>query len=138
MCGAVEFTVAGVSNDFGTCYCDACRKWASLGFMSTAADLNNMNIRNADSIQVIDSSAWADRSFCGSCGSPLWYRMKGEDGKATAIYLSVGLLDDISDMSLTLELYIDKKPKSLGPAVAPKTMTEAEILAAYAPGNAET
>lgn len=137
MCGAVEFTVTHLSDEFGTCYCDACRRWSGSGFMGVQADLRNVTLTNADSIKTIDSSPWADRSFCKNCGSALWYRLKGEDGKGSEIFLAVGLLDDISDLSLTQELFIDKKPKPLGPAVAQKTMTEAEVLAAYAPGNAE-
>lgn len=137
MCGAVRFTATNVASDFGTCYCDACRRWTSTGYSGVSADLSNLDIEGEDSIAVVDSSPWADRAFCKKCGSVLWYRQKGEDGTSTEISLSVGTLDGIGGMRRTLELFVDKKPEFLGPAVAERTLTEAQVMEMYAPKDAE-
>ncbi len=77
------------------------------------------------------SSDWATRSFCGSCGSPLWYRLdSGVDG--TGDYeVALGLFDDPNGFTLEQEIFIDCKPDSYALAGDHKRMTRAEAFAAF-------
>jgi hypothetical protein len=80
-------------------------------------------------VRVYRSSEWAERAFCDTCGSSLYYRLvEGGD-----MYLSAGVLDDQSDLELTSQIFIEEKPAYYTFANQTKTMTGAEVFAAAAP-----
>ena len=74
------------------------------------------------------SSDWAERAFCGTCGSALWYRLTIEGMENEPYQVSAGLFENAADLDLTLEVYIDKKPSGYAFAGDRKRMTEAEVL----------
>ncbi|MNC79395.1 hypothetical protein D3C75_1318640 [compost metagenome] len=74
-----------------------------------------------------ESSAWAERGFCGKCGTRLLYRLK--NGKFDS--LSVGVLEGDTDWVFDLQVYIDEKPAYYCFANQTKTMTGAEVEALF-------
>ena len=128
LCGAVQIAVANMGHDLGVCHCDNCRRWtgvASVGFGVAEADLT---IKGAENIAAYQSSDWAERCFCKICGSSLWYHLTIPD-QAQTHYISVGLLDDASGMSIGHELFYDRKPDAIAFACDSKKTTKAEFLA---------
>ena len=78
-----------------------------------------------DHITVYDSSAWAERGFCRSCGTHLFYRLK--DTREHMI--PVGAFAEDEGLSLTLQVFTDEKPSWYHFAEKTKEMTGAEIFA---------
>lgn len=132
LCGAVEFTASDVKTHIGACHCGMCRKWG--GGPLLAVDCGaDVNFSDTDNIAVYASSEWAERGFCKQCGSHLFYRFKGNGTHMMA----AGLFDDDSVFVLDHQVFVDNKPEYYSFAEKTHDMTEAEILAEFAPSPAE-
>jgi hypothetical protein len=89
----------------------------------------DIEIEGRDQVRVYRSSDWAERAFCGTCGTSLYYRLVETGGHS----LSAGILDDQSDLTLVSQIFIDENPAYYTLANQIKTMTGAEVFAAFAP-----
>jgi len=132
LCGAVAFEAMFSDTRYGACHCGMCRRWTGGPFFARKADRLTIT-QGAGALLVYRSSEWAARVSCGTCGASLWYQM-GEGEDATRI-VAVGALDDQSDMVLASEIFIDCKPAGYALAGDLKRMTEAEVIAAFAPSS---
>jgi hypothetical protein len=83
---------------------------------------------NTDDISVFSSSDWAERGFCRTCGSHLFYRLKKEGH----YWVPVGLLDEKEPLVLDQQIFIDEKPSFYSFANETKNLTGAEVFAQYA------
>ncbi len=134
LCGAVKFTCAPKPQDDGVhidaCHCGMCRRLVGgplLGVTLAAPP----TVEDETQLAIYESSDWAERLFCKTCGSNLFYRMK-DGGLYTVI---AGALDDLSGAKLTLEIFTDEKPAYYDFAQETKKMTGAEVMAAFASGE---
>lgn len=129
MCGAVR--IVGTANEpkVAVCHCDMCRRWSSGPFFEVSCE--SVIFEGEDNITRIRSSDWAERGFCKKCGSNLFYQAIDSD----EFQISAGLLDDQSDLRLSLQVFIDQKPPFYSLADETETMTAAEVYAAYAPAS---
>ena len=91
-----------------------------------------VKIEGEEAIRVFASSQWAERAFCGTCGSNLFYRVTAEGPMQGEIHLAMGVLDDPAGVSLSTELFIDLKPDGYGFSQHTHQMTEAEVMAMFA------
>lgn len=74
-------------------------------------------------------SAWGERLFCRECGaSMVWQTQDGVHQSA-----SIHCFEDPSAFALTSQIFIDRKPECYALANATKVMTEAEVMAKFAP-----
>jgi len=106
-----------------------CRKFSGgieLGLHVAAEDVI---FEDDAAIRVYASSPWAERGFCGTCGSSLFYRITAEGPMAGFFSLSAGSLDSLDGLALETEVYIDHKPAGHAFAGDRPRMTEAEVLA---------
>ncbi len=127
LCGATR-VVAKVSNHVGACHCGACRKWG--GGPLLAVDCGtDVSFEGEENISVFDSSAWAERGFCGRCGTHLFYRLK----ESQQYMMPAGLFGDDEKMVFDHQIFIDEKPSLYTFANQTKDMTGAEVFAQYAP-----
>jgi len=78
---------------------------------------------------VFNSSEWAERAFCKECGTHIYYHLKGTDNYA----LPVGLLDGDPQFVFKEQIFIDRKPEYYEFANETEDLTEAEVIAKYAP-----
>ena len=127
LCGAVTIRGTLPRPEVSACHCQMCRRWASGPFFSVSFD--NAVLDGQDRIERFRSSDWAERGFCGTCGSNLFYHILGSD----EYKIAAGLLDDASDLVLTVQFFIDKKPDHYTLAEKTRTLTGSEVFAAYAP-----
>jgi len=130
MCGAVTYK-AEVSGAFSACHCKMCQQWASGLFMGVHTDGFEV-VQGEAEFTRFKSSAWAERAFCGKCGSNIYYHAVEHGHPSVAL----GTLDDMSGLSRGYEYYIDKEPEGLGRTDKTKTMTEAEAIAFFTGGDA--
>ena len=127
MCGAVTVTAASAKPNLVACHCDMCRRWTSSMYMSLRTDPGSVTVTGP--ARVFKSSDWAERAFCDTCGSALWYATP-HDGQKN---LAAGLFDNAAGAELKLEFFIDKKPQGYTVAGDQRKMTEAEVIAAFMP-----
>jgi hypothetical protein len=130
LCGEVTVTATVTDPVMRACHCDMCRRHTSSMFMSLPAE----NIEFKGPTKTFQSSEWAERGFCGTCGSTLWYGMTG-DGH---INPSAGLFDNAGDAALTLEFFTDVAPKGYALAGDHRKMTTEQTMALFAPDKGDT
>ncbi|WP_020591602.1 GFA family protein [Kiloniella laminariae] len=129
LCGAVKFTASEVTTGHGACHCSTCRKWG--GGPALATDVGSIQFEGQDNISVYGSSDWAERGFCKTCGTHLFYRLK--EGGMNVVW--VGAFDQQEAFTLAAEIYIDRKPKSYDFAGDHPRLTEAEFLKSIGMGE---
>ena len=132
LCGAVKIAVSGSHRDVGICHCSMCRRWGSGPNMAIDVG-SDIEIDGRDNVTAYRSSPWAERAFCKTCGSNLYYRIVDAD----QYVVCAGVLDDPAGLTLTNQIFIDDKPNFYAFANETKTMTGAEVFAMYAPGSGE-
>lgn len=137
LCGAVKITATPVGGSLTACHCDMCRRWSSSAFVAFEAERGSVEVSGP--AKTITTSDWAERAFCTECGSPLWYRITLEGPMQGRMQLAAGFFKDAAGGKLALEVYIDKKPHGYAfeGADTRQQMTEAEVIAMYAPPEAE-
>ncbi|MEE1920447.1 GFA family protein [Pseudomonas sp. 148P] len=122
LCNAIQLSVTLDDDSLGACHCSMCRKWNG-GPLLTVHSSQAPQFSGAQPT-VFDSSDWAERGFCATCGSHLFYRLKG--GNFFAI--PVGVLDGEHAWDFNLQVYIDEKPSYYCFSNVTQTMTGAEVV----------
>lgn len=80
-----------------------------------------------DQIGIYDSSAWAERGFCKSCGSTLFYRFKSNGQHM----MSVALFGDLPGLKFTRQVFVDERPDYYEFANETADMTGPEVFEKY-------
>lgn len=124
LCKAVSFKGEVGHREFHACHCGMCRQWGGGPFLSVEA---KVQFEGESHITAFASSDWAERGFCGQCGTHLFYRFKG----APQCYISLGVLDNTEDFKFQSQIYVDKKPHYYQFINKTEEMTEAEVLAKF-------
>ncbi|UWQ60725.1 GFA family protein (plasmid) [Leisingera caerulea] len=105
LCGAVKIRVEGAHDPRpGACHCRMCQRWSGGLFLCFEADAEAVTVEGP--VARYQSSAFAERAFCSTCGSHLW--MRDTDGEDTAYDLTPGLFDEAQDWPLRSEIYADR------------------------------
>ena len=126
LCGKVTITARSASNDVGACHCKMCRRWGGGPFMEIDCGAD-VEIGGEENVAVFDSSEWAERGFCQSCGTHLFYRLKGNRQHM----VPVGLFEDSASLAFKGQVFIDEKPNYYEFANQTKNFTGAEIFAMF-------
>lgn len=125
LCGAVTLTTAA-SACVDACHCATCRRWS--GGPLLAIQCAQVDISGRDHVGVFRSSDWAERGFCKTCGTHLFYRLIAADSYA----LPAGLFQDQPDLELEEQIFIESKPDYYEFANATPKLTGAEVFAKFA------
>ena len=132
LCGAVQ--VRATTDDtprLRACHCDMCNRHTSGPFFSINADPASIQVTGpAKSFQ---SSDWAERGFCATCGSTLWYGTTA-DGVRN---LAAGLFDNAGGGALAIEFFTDACPQGYGLTGDHKKLTTQETFALFAPDQGD-
>ncbi len=135
LCGAVRFTLNDTPTEYGACHCSMCRKFSGGIELGIQVMPGGIAWDADEDLATYTSSEWAERTFCGECGSALWYRVTGPGPMHNQTQMAAGLFENAAGASLKLELYIDKKPQGYEFAGKTHQMTEADVIAAFAPSE---
>ncbi len=128
LCGAVSFTVKDDVTDLGVCHCNMCQRWSGGIHVGFNVSADGVAFEGEDNLTIFTSSEWAERAFCRTCGSPVFYRITMDGPMKGSYVMEAGSLDDKSGLSLTDEIYVDHKPDCYTLAGDHRRMTEAEFL----------
>lgn len=123
LCGKVGFTAQPEAPHLGACHCKMCRQWGSGPFLEVNCG-TNVTFTGEDHIKTYASSDWAERGFCDTCGTNLFYRVK-ENGM---LLMAAGLIDNLDAFKLNLQVFIDEKPDYYTFAEKTETMTGQEVF----------
>ena len=124
LCGAVTVRGSPVRGNVEACHCTMCRKWGGSALLSVQCG-SDVEIEGESSVVRYRSSDWAERGFCGRCGSNLFYRFLPADGYAFA----AGLFPDAALEPLAEEIFIDEKPAYYAFDADCEKLTGAEVIA---------
>ena len=130
LCGAVRFELHEAPTEFGACHCSMCRKIGGGVEMGMMIPPEGITWTADADLKTYQSSEWAERGFCGTCGSSLFWRLTAPGPQHGLLSLSAGSLDSMEGMKFTSEVYIDHKPTAYAFAGSDRNqMTEADVLA---------
>ena len=103
-----------------------CRRHTSGMFVSVEADVQQVD----GPVRSYRSSEWAERGFCGECGSTLWYRTT-EDGVRN---IAAGLFDNAANGEMKIEFFADRCPSGYALAGDHRKLSTAETEAMFGAG----
>jgi hypothetical protein len=83
-CGAVTYRVSGSMRDVVTCHCSQCRRIHGHAPGYSAARQAEMAIEGGENIVWYRASDQAQRGFCKTCGSSLFWKPDGRDTVSVA------------------------------------------------------
>lgn len=105
LCGEVAYEVDGPLRDVIGCHCQQCRKTTGHIMAATAAKLDDFTVTRDDGLKWYRSSDTAERGFCGTCGSTLFWRADGKDYVA----ITAGTLDTPTGIKVAGHIYCADK-----------------------------
>ncbi|MEQ8896297.1 MAG: GFA family protein [Roseovarius sp.] len=134
LCGAVKINLAEAPKETGACHCGMCRKWSGGIYLAIPVAAGKATFEGEGNISLYPSSDWAERAFCTTCGTNLFYRLTTPGPHQGDMFVCLGLLDDPSGVTLTEEVFIDEKPAGYAFAGDTRKMTGAELIAQFEAG----
>ncbi len=126
LCKKVYIKIQPEEKIFDACHCGVCRKWGG-GPALTVHGGKKIEINGEELITRYQSSDWAERGFCKSCGTHLFYHLKGQNFYT----FSLGLFERVDDFKFEVQIFTDSKPAYYDFANKTEMMTEAEVLAKF-------
>ncbi|WP_299966571.1 GFA family protein [uncultured Roseobacter sp.] len=135
LCGAVSYELSEPPAELGACHCTMCRKWSGGIYLGLEVKPDAITLKGGENLTTYTSSPWAERAFCSTCGSSLYYRVTAPGPHQGTFHMGVGTLDDTGDAQLTGELFIDNKPRGYSFAEDTHQMTTDEVMAMFAPSD---
>ncbi|MDP2206356.1 MAG: GFA family protein [Alphaproteobacteria bacterium] len=127
LCGKVTLSAEAQGGVFHACHCDICRTWGGGPMMAFEAGAN-VTLQGDDNIGVYNSSEWAERGFCKTCGTHLFYRLK----ENRHYYLPLGLFKGTESLTFHGQSFIDKKHPGYSFAEETDDLTSEEFYAKFA------
>lgn len=130
LCGSVKFSAEPEKMEVGACHCGMCRHWSGGVFLAVGCG-QSVVFESDASVGIYKSSQWGQRVFCKECGSSLVWQTN--DHKHQSV--SVQAFEDVGKFRFSSEIFIDAKPGSYSFAQDTIKMTEAEVMAMFAPSG---
>ena len=98
LCGAVSLTLAEEPTSYGACHCAMCRKFSGVIELGVHVMPGGITLDGEDHIGTYTSSEWAERGFCKTCGSSLFWRLTAPGPMHGMLSVSAGALDSLDGM----------------------------------------
>ena len=105
LCGAVTITVNAMHTEVDICHCAMCRRWGGAFYAGVKGEA--AEVTGEEAVTVYRSSPWAERAFCGTCGSNLWYRFMPTGNRS----FLAGLFDLPAGFGIEHQIFVDEKPE---------------------------
>ena len=106
LCGAVTYTLTGDLRNSVACHCVQCRKPSGHYVSATQVGPDQLSITKDDSLRWYQSSPQAQRGFCATCGSSLFWRHDADNG-ATSVMS--GTLDGATGITTEKHIFVADK-----------------------------
>ena len=130
LCGAVAYAGNGGVQQVHACHCSDCLRWSGGAFIGVRF-AGGVAIADPAAVNWYNSSDWAERGSCRTCGSTLFYRIKADPAQ---LIVTAGSVDDQDALPAIEEhIFIDSKPAYYEFHDDAPRITGAEVFARYAP-----
>ena len=105
LCGAVRVLTKGALRGVIYCHCSQCRKQTGHFYAATDVSDDRLTVRGEENVRWYNSSDFASRGFCGTCGSALFWKRANSD------YTSVlaGLFDNPTGLVPDRHIFVADK-----------------------------
>jgi hypothetical protein len=123
LCGVVHISVAEPRPVVDVCHCTMCQRWTGGAFGGVHG--GEVTVTGEEHVRIYRSSEWAERAFCGACGSSLWYRFMPT---GTRSFLS-GLFDLPKGFVIERQIFVDEKPTWFDFAQETPMLTGEQVIA---------
>lgn len=104
LCGGVTYEIRGDLRPVVACHCNQCRKTSGHHVAATRCKTRDLTV-TGDTLVWYKSSDIAERGFCGTCGSNLFWRMFGSE--TTSIF--AGALDNPEGLKMVGQIFTRDK-----------------------------
>lgn len=104
-CGKVRYRAGGISPEVTECHCSQCRKQSGHRYATVGAKVGNLDIEGCDNITWFRSSPGAERGFCLSCGSHLFWKSSTDNEMA----ILAASIDDAIGFRMTGHIFVNDK-----------------------------
>lgn len=132
LCGAVEVRITPPEPHVEACHCGMCRRWGGGPYLSLRL-VTDPAFEGEAHIVRYPSSDWAERGFCGRCGTHLFYYYKPKAGYS----FTAGLFEGADGFEFVEEIFVDDKPPYYDFAGERPRRTGAEVMAQAAQDGGE-
>lgn len=123
LCGAVTIELRDAHQEIDVCHCSMCQHWT--GSMYAGIEGEDFTITGEDQVSTYRSSEWAERAFCKTCGSSLWYKFLPTDNRT----FLAGLFDLPPGLPIKQQIFVDEKPDWFDIAQKSPMKTGTQIIA---------
>ncbi|WP_299880587.1 GFA family protein [uncultured Sulfitobacter sp.] len=106
LCGGVTYTLTGTLRNSVACHCLQCRKTSGHYVSATQVGPDQLKITRDDSLRWYQSSPQAQRGFCATCGSSLFWRHDADNG-ATSVMS--GTLEGATGITTEKHIFVADK-----------------------------
>lgn len=123
LCEQVSITLERATKSVDICHCAMCRKWGGSFFGGVKGE--RFSVEGEGNVAIYHSSDWAERAFCRTCGSNLWYHFLPADHFS----FLAGLFELPEGFVIDQQIFYDEKPDWFDIAQDSPKKTGAQVLA---------
>ena len=105
LCGAVTLEIARFDDVLRYCHCTQCRKQSGHHYAAVRVRLADLEVRGDDAVRWYAASDEAERGFCATCGSALFWRRRG----AGSLSVLAGCLDGPTGLAGAEHIFVADK-----------------------------
>ena len=105
LCGAVAYEIAGELQPGIVCHCRECRRQSGHVAAAAAAERDTVVMTRDDGLKWYRASDFAQRGFCGNCGSTLFWRRD----ESPLVHVLLGSLDTPAGTTLATHFWVSEK-----------------------------
>lgn len=106
-CGAIRYQLAGTPKDVALCHCVDCRRNAGAPVMAWAGYPEDSLVMIKGEAKVFKSTGATRRSFCGDCGTGLFYR--NADILPGIVEVQLSTMDDQEALPPTVQIQVAER-----------------------------
>jgi len=104
-CGRIRYHARNVGTEATECHCSQCRKQAGHRYAVADARAEDVEMEGADNITWFCASPAAERGFCSTCGSHLFWRSLNDDQMA----ILAASIDEPTGLKLASHIFVENK-----------------------------
>lgn len=105
LCGAVTYRITGKVRSVVGCHCTQCRKTSGHYVAATQVRRDHIDIQGESNLSWYQSSASAERAFCKTCGSQLFWC----EHDSANISVMAGTLDGPTGLKMDRQICTETK-----------------------------
>jgi len=105
LCGAIRVTIRGELDDIAACHCSQCRRWSGHVWAAVPVSDDRLQIEGQEHVRWFKSSDQAERGFCDTCGSSIFWRAFGRGETDVAL----GCIEPPTGLRLQRHIWVGDK-----------------------------